>query len=60
MNHAKLSAADRRLLHQVLSFLLMLLPSGALACLQPSPAQPLFWTALLAITLGMLLAVASP
>ncbi len=57
MKPADLSLADRRLLCQVLAFLLMLLPSGALACLQPSPAQPLVWAALLTVALGMLLAL---
>lgn len=60
MNHADLSPADRRLLHQILAFLLMLLPSASLACLQPSPPQPIVWTGLLVITLGMLLAVGRP
>ncbi len=60
MNRTDLPPIDRRLLRQALALLLMLLPSAALACLQPSPSEPILWTALVVVNLGMLLALASP
>lgn len=60
MNRSDLSPGDRRLLRQGLAFLLMLLPSAALAFLQPFPSGTLTLAALGVVALGMLLALSNP